>query len=967
MPYRSSVLVGRDNEVRIIDDILGTARSGRGSALFLVGESGIGKSRLANVAVDLGYAADMCLLRGRGSAIGSMVPFRSLTEALLSLWRDGATIEADKLGPYRPVLARLIPDLGAPAIEHDGGSLVILGEAVLRLTALVGQDRGCLLVLDDLQDADPETLAVVEYLIDNIERIPTALLGTIRDEPCAALDLARSAAQRGTGRLIQLDRLHRDHLRTLAGSSLDVAPDAVPDATLDLVWAGSAGNPFLAEELIGGVVDSGLLRREAAGWRTAEQPPSDLPTPLTRSVARRLDPLGPRTRDLLAVAATFGPRFPLPVVQAATGLADRTLLNHLHEAVTAHLVAPDDHRPDWYAFRHQMIGDAVLALLAPAERVELATRTAAAVDAIHPDLPGEWCQVSATLFLAAGDTAEAGRRFTDAGHRALDRGAAHSAVALLEKAWELLVGGEPAARASTLESLLYALAEAGLVERALAFAAVLDRIDGMDRRRKAQLHTRLAWVAAVAGRTGQSHTQLEAARALLGPEPAAEDAARVDVVAAHLALDVPGHGQLHVAEALARRAAAVTEAALPVVACQAWQLLGAIVRARDPDEATACLEKARSVAIRYDLPIWEIHALIRLGNDDALRDGTLDRLYQVRQQASLAGAVTAQYQAESSIALYTVLHGDFDAAAELIDRVITETTHLKLLETTQYLLVTRAVLAGHRGRRRDMDAALAQRRDWGGDLAIHAPRVYGLARAVCALLEEDRDRALDELSHALRAEDTNPTVFALAGRYGLHLLLRTLIGLADWSEYHELTGTPAGSLRWDRQFAGFTYAILAGRSGRRREAAAAVAEAMRTGQPYAMGRHLGLRLACEAALADGWGTPVAWLRTAEEYFHTADMPAVASACRAMLRRAGVRVAQRRSGAQNIPAELRSAGLTVREHEVLQLLADRLMNREIATRLHLSARTVEKHVSNLITKTGLPDRTALSTLATSIYH
>jgi DNA-binding NarL/FixJ family response regulator len=129
-----------------------------------------------------------------------------------------------------------------------------------------------------------------------------------------------------------------------------------------------------------------------------------------------------------------------------------------------------------------------------------------------------------------------------------------------------------------------------------------------------------------------------------------------------------------------------------------------------------------------------------------------------------------------------------------------------------------------------------------------------------------------------------------------------------------------------------------------------------------MGRHLGLRLVAECALADGWGTPVDWLRAAEDYFHSADIPAVASACRALLRNSGVRVAQRRTGIAEMPSALRSAGLTVREYEVLRLLADRLGNREIASRLHLSPRTVEKHVSSLITKTGLPNRIALSEYA-----
>jgi DNA-binding CsgD family transcriptional regulator len=129
-----------------------------------------------------------------------------------------------------------------------------------------------------------------------------------------------------------------------------------------------------------------------------------------------------------------------------------------------------------------------------------------------------------------------------------------------------------------------------------------------------------------------------------------------------------------------------------------------------------------------------------------------------------------------------------------------------------------------------------------------------------------------------------------------------------------------------------------------------------------MARHLGLRLVGEAALADGWGTPVEWLRVAESYFHDLDVLPVASACRALLRRAGTRVGQRRYGVAEVPEPLRGTGVTSREFEVLRLLRERLGNREIAEVLHLSQRTVEKHVSNLIAKTGMPNRVALSKFA-----
>jgi ATP/maltotriose-dependent transcriptional regulator MalT len=322
----------------------------------------------------------------------------------------------------------------------------------------------------------------------------------------------------------------------------------------------------------------------------------------------------------------------------------------------------------------------------------------------------------------------------------------------------------------------------------------------------------------------------------------------------------------------------------------------------------------------------------------------------------------SRYQAEASIALQAILRGDFAEAGALIDQVLTSTTRLRLLETIRYTLVLRAIMFAHQGRRRDMEATLADLRQWEGDHPQHTPRVHGLARAWCLLLEENRPQARYELELALAAEEQSPTIFQLTGRYGLHLLLRVLDGTAGQAEYDALTAVPVSRLRWDRQFALFARAVLAGRSGQKAEATAAVTEALRTGQPYATGRNLGLRLVSEAAIADGWGTPADWLRTAEEYFHEREVPAVASACRSLLRRAGISVAQRRDGAEDIPPALRKAGVTVREYEILRLLPQRLSNREIAARLHLSPRTVEKHVASLITKTRQRDRIALGEFA-----
>jgi DNA-binding CsgD family transcriptional regulator len=275
-----------------------------------------------------------------------------------------------------------------------------------------------------------------------------------------------------------------------------------------------------------------------------------------------------------------------------------------------------------------------------------------------------------------------------------------------------------------------------------------------------------------------------------------------------------------------------------------------------------------------------------------------------------------------------------------------------------------ATMAAHQGHRAEMDRQLTEFRLIGGTDSQEYPLTVGLARTFCALREEDGPRARAELDIVLAAQAENPTTFYLAGQHGMHLLLSVLDGTAGWPEYRAVTETAPGRMRWNRQFGLLAEAVLHGRAGRIDDAEQAVARSQQLAEPYRMTQHLGLRLVAEAAFAAGWGDPVGWLRRAEEHFHTAGVPAVAIACRGLLRQFGAPVQQRRTGTDRVPGDLRGLGVTVREFEVFELIARRLGNRAVADRLHISPRTVEKHVASLLVKTGQPDRQRLMDYAHS---
>ncbi|HEX4703723.1 MAG TPA: AAA family ATPase, partial [Pseudonocardiaceae bacterium] len=949
MRIRTPLLVGRDEELCVVTDALGDTHDGRGKGIFVVGEPGVGKSRLAAEAASRALVAGMVVLRGRSSTVGPMMPFRPFAEAVLSGMRHRNMLSDRDLGPYGPVLRQFMPDRGARPVLAGGVSLVVLAEAVLHLMAVVGRDRGCLLILEDLHDADIETLGVLDYLTDHLAQGSSVLLVTSRDEPCTALDICRSAAHRQMGDLVELDRLDYVEMSLLVASCLEVAVGELPPALLSQLWAKTLGNPFMVEELLNGMLGGRQLALNAPAWHEAAGQMM-IPATIVKAITHRTDRLGAHGRELLSAAAVLGSRFPLSVAQKVTGLDDHTLLTELHACVTAQMISADERGPDWYAFQHPLIADALLTTMTPVERATFSRRAAEAIELTHPELPGEWCQLSASLRLAAGDLPAAARLFAEAGRRALAESAAGSAIALLEQADGLLERqGDQAGRVELLETLLYALAEAGLFTRAFQLATTLEAGGfGLDAGRRVAIHVRLAWVAHVAGRHDDCAAQVAEARIALGDDVREELSAPVDAIAAYLALELPGHDRLDKAERLARCAIGPAERIpLPVIACQAWYAIGLIVRGSDIGEADAALRRCQLLAEEHHLPIWRLYGVGGRAVSAWLAEGTADSLRWAQQEAQRVGAVAVALNMEGMLALHTVLTGDIEDATTRIDTCLDSVRRFGLLAMERYLLMTRAVAAAHQGRRASMDEALAEFDLRGGQNCRELTLSLGLGKVFCALLEENADRAGHELDEVVALEDANPVTFHLSGRNGLYWLLRALSGQLNLRTLRQRAAGGAHHMRWNRHFVELANAVLLGREGQPDQAEAMMARAQQSATPYVMARHLGLRLVANHALADGWGSPTLWLRDAEEYFYQTKVTAVTGACRALLRQAGEAAPQRRDGTGRVPAELRARGVTLREFEVLELLIQRLGNRDIATRLHISARTAEKHVASLL--------------------
>ncbi|MFB7169454.1 AAA family ATPase [Streptomyces sp. NPDC056254] len=489
-------LVGRTAETARIADALAAARSGRGEALFVTGEPGVGKTRLATAALTEAAAADMVTVRGRAGTVGPPVPYRPLVEALLLLARAGLLPDPDELGRYGPVLTRLLSD--PPAAEEALGeaatpgaadrvpSPLTVAETMLCLLGAVGRRRGCLLVLDDLHDADAGTLAVVDYLLDHIGHQPAVLLLVAGRTPRAAAELALRARRREAAATLDLAPLNHSDVRLLVAAELGVAHEDVCPELLHRAVADSGGIPFVVKELVHDHTD----HTDRPTRHGAPAPP--VPSAVADDVRRRTAPLGPLGTRFLGTAALFGRSFPLPVVEHAMGVDHTALSEVLRAALASSLITPDaTPGTQWYAFRCPPAAEVLLADLGPGERARYARSAARALAHLHPGLPGPWRAHAARLHELAGETLEAVRLYCEAARWAADGPAPlqasqqaseqvlrqapdpsrQEALELLTSAHRLLEPGTaaPGLHATVLEQLLDAVARSGGVVRVVVW------------------------------------------------------------------------------------------------------------------------------------------------------------------------------------------------------------------------------------------------------------------------------------------------------------------------------------------------------------------------------------------------------------------------------------------------------------------------------------------------------------------
>jgi len=955
------VLVSRGAELHALSAALDRAKDGAGGVLILAGDAGVGKSRLAREIAAKAASQRFGVLTGRATESIVPVPFRPITEALIKLARSGVAPDAPEMASYRPALGSLVPEWSRPEDGDAEISPLILGEALIRLLTPPGSN-GTLLVLEDLHWADPETLAILEYLADNLPGTPVLCVATLRDsEPSAGLDCGRALDARRTAAIVEVRRLPDWAVREMAAACLGT--DDVPDGVTALL-ADCDGLPFAVEEILAAAVSSGQLVSSPSGWQVNEGVSTAVPDSIVGSVRHRLAALGPVAFDVLASAAVLGRQFDWTLLPVIAGAGEAEVLAELQRAQHMQLIEPVIPSNHLFRFRHSLTRHAILSGLLSPDLAWRSAGAAAAVERVHPDLPGDWCELAAELHEAAGERERAAELLLKVGQRALRKGALSTAATSLRDAANLLAATQSDDSMLAIEieeALVQALALAGdycqLAPVADQLLAKLESAE-VDPRRQAVIRITTARARSEDDPAAAAE-HLAAARAIADRVGDRALASQVDATAAHCAIDA---GDLQAADELARRSLARAEAAglhgwAADVAFDSLQVIGRTERARDMDAARRAFERAYQIATQADFAVRRIAAVHELGTVDMLEDGSTARLSEARDLANKSGALSTMTVIDLQLANCWSMCVDLDRAMGSAVECRERAGRIGACRIGASALSVQAFIHGVRAdRRRAEIAAEAAELLLPGDPELLLT-TWGQARVVASLFLDDHGRALQEskkgMSYAFQAPLKVPR-----RAWGFHALLQAVCG-ADGPLALQQARAAAADVGWNRGLLAYAEAVLEGRAGHSARATALAQEGAAGLRPWApWWNHLVRRMVAPSALADRWGQPLSWLRDATAEFEASGHARVASACRGLLRQAGERVPRAGRGNAQVPPQMRRLGITSREMDVFLLVARGFSNTEIAAKLYISPKTVETHIASLVAKTGQTGRREL---------
>ena len=994
-------LVGRDGDLAALGEALERAAEGRGGTVFLVGEGGVGKTRLAAALAERASGDGWRVLTGRGYPVETGVPYALFADAFLPVLQslDAATLQLMTRGGVAE-LAALFPALDVAGAAGRSASRGDPADVKARLfwtfasfVTRFAARAPLLVVVENLQWADASSLELLHFVARQIAGARVLLLCTYND---AERDVNPSLGQTeqslvalGVARTHHLAALPREETVRLVERAFggDGAPAR---AFAERLYEWTRGNPFFIEETLKTLVEGGTLEQRGGGWTGWDVQDVAVPRSVRDAVGERLRRLGAPAFGVARWASVVGGRVSHDLLATLTGLSDDALLAALDELRAARILAEShadlgsaDVR---YEFAHPTLRETVYAGLGLARTRAMHADVAAALERVHAEYAESHAGEIAAHLLRADARAlapKAIRYLVAAGREALAASANREAASYLAAALDLADRGEPTAGGEGWSAGRIA------AELARACQRLGEHEEGL----------RLWWRARdEAAAIGDAAAEADAERRM---GLACYWSGRYDEALAHYANgldaarrsdDAPRAARLQVARGaclqelghVAEARSAVREALAIAERARDDALLARVHRALlllhawtgPPDEARRHGERALALAESSAQPAvaWSAHwAMALLGGLTGDAAATAHHVAESERLAeSLRSPTLALWSAEVAIE-YASGVGDWERGLTLAEHSVATARALgqpallsRLLVWGGLIHLGRGDLARGRecfGEAWDLAGASAAADDrTATPLDVHTVIPAHVGMAAYHLAAGDRERAIAVGEAGLAVAERSGYV-----AWAVHRLLPIVSEAALWlSDFDRARLYGARMREASRQLdhrLGLAWADacdalvaeLTGETGRAVDMLRRAADAL-DAVPYVLdGARLRRFLARALAKSGDREGAARELRRVHEVLARLGAEHELALTRAQIRELGGRPPVRSSSTAG------AEGLTARELEICRLVAARKSNKEIGAALDISPRTVSTHLSNIFAKLGVESRGELTDL------
>jgi class 3 adenylate cyclase/tetratricopeptide (TPR) repeat protein len=447
-------VVARETEAALLTDAYKRAAAGEGSAVVLVsGDAGVGKTTLVAEAARRASKEGACVLLGRSlEDVGaSYAPIAEalhhyVTHAPEQVLRSYVEAHGGDIASMVPALGQRLGTIPAPTRTDPDTERYLLYGAVAGLLTAASALQPTVLVLDDLQWSDSQSLRLLRHVVTTVESARLLVLGTFRDTELSPANPLRDLL----GALQREPSVSRVELKGFDSTGVLTFMEAAAGQRLeeearDLAEAlclETEGNPFFVGEVLRSLMETGAIYQDDRGrWTVAgELSEMVLPNSVRDVITARVGRVGAKAGRILATAAVIGRDFDFDLLDAVTDLGTEEVLDVLDAATAAALVREVPDVPGRYTFSHALTQHTLYQGLPRVRRTRAHRQVAEAIEASVGQTPGARVGELAHHWLSASQPANAAKAIRyarQAGEAALAALAPDDAVRYLSRALHL--------------------------------------------------------------------------------------------------------------------------------------------------------------------------------------------------------------------------------------------------------------------------------------------------------------------------------------------------------------------------------------------------------------------------------------------------------------------------------------------------------------------------------------------------